>query len=231
MFYLYDALGRFTGKGNVRERTPLQVRWYTYRTSTTIMTFCRNRDSPTVLWFPAATVQDKSNARNHQTGSILSLLDGTGKVYVANYYDVKGEGDTYHPFAAGLLPQAGDCLTFTGNPQTVNEWHYKNGTPTVSGKYTYTYDTCDRPESVKFDLNHSGTSITLAAYTYDKFGRLQSQGVPWRKCRQADLRLQPPWLADGHQRNEVRPESVLQHRHRCCQVQRQHQQHDVESRE
>ena len=67
------------------------------------------------------------------------------------------------------------AYTFTGNPQTVNEWHYKNGTPTVSGKYTYAYDSCDRPESVKFDLNHSGTSITLAAYTYDKFGRLQSR--------------------------------------------------------
>ena len=67
------------------------------------------------------------------------------------------------------------AYTFTGNPQTVNEWHYKNGTPTVSGKYTYAYDSCDRPESVKFDLNHSGASITLAAYTYDKFGRLQSR--------------------------------------------------------
>ena len=126
-------------------------------------------------WFPAATVQDKSNARNHQTGSILSLLDGTGKVYVANYYDVKGRVTRATRSQPDFCLKQETAYTFTGNPQTVNEWHYKNGTPTVSGKYTYAYDSCDRPESVKFDLNHSGTSITLAAYTYDKFGRLQSR--------------------------------------------------------
>ena len=126
-------------------------------------------------WFPAATVQDKSNARNHQTGSILSLLDGTGKVYVANYYDVKGRVTRTTRSQPDFCLKQETAYTFTGNPQTVNEWHYKNGTPTVSGKYTYAYDSCDRPESVKFDLNHSGTSITLAAYTYDKFGRLQSR--------------------------------------------------------
>ena len=126
-------------------------------------------------WFPAATVQDKSNARNHQTGSILSLLGGTGKVYVANYYDVKGRVTRTTRSQPDFCLKQETAYTFTGNPQTINEWHYKNGTPTVSGKYTYAYDSCDRPESVKFDLNHSGTSITLAAYTYDKFGRLQSR--------------------------------------------------------
>ena len=126
-------------------------------------------------WFPVAIVQDKSNARNHQTGSILSLLDGTGKVYVANYYDVKGRVTRTTRSQPDFCLKQETAYTFTGNPQTVNEWHYKNGTPTVSGKYTYAYDSCDRPESVKFDLNHSGTSITLAAYTYDKFGRLQSR--------------------------------------------------------
>ena len=126
-------------------------------------------------WFPVATVQDKSNARNHQTGSILSLLGGTGKVYVANYYDVKGRVTRTTRSQPDFCLKQETAYTFTGNPQTVNEWHYKNGTPTVSGKYTYAYDSCDRPESVKFDLNHSGTSITLAAYTYDKFGRLQSR--------------------------------------------------------
>ena len=126
-------------------------------------------------WFPAATVQDKSNARNHQTGSILSLLGGTGKVYVANYYDVKGRVTRTARSQPDFCLKQETAYTFTGNPQTINEWHYKDGTPTVSGKYTYAYDSCDRPESVKFDLNHSGTSITLAAYTYDKFGRLQSR--------------------------------------------------------
>ena len=120
-------------------------------------------------------MQDKSNARNHQTGSILSLLDGTGKVYVANYYDVKGRVTRTARSQPDFCLKQETAYTFTGNPQTINEWHYKDGTPTVSGKYTYAYDSCDRPESVKFDLNHSGTSITLAAYTYDKFGRLQSR--------------------------------------------------------
>ncbi len=94
----------------------------------------------------------------------------------------------------------------------------------------YTYDSCDRPESVKFDLNHSGTSITLAAYTYDKFGRLQSRefhGASADKLTYAyNLR---GWLTGISGTKFAR--ILLQHRHQCCQVQRQHQQHDVESRE
>ena len=126
-------------------------------------------------WLPGAGSTDYTEHVYDLASSILSLLGGTGKVYVANYYDVKGRVTRTARSQPDFCLKQETAYTFTGNPQTVNEWRYKNGTPTVSGKYTYAYDSCDRPESVKFDLNHSGTSITLAAYTYDKFGRLQSR--------------------------------------------------------
>ena len=58
--------------------------------------------------------------------------------------------------------------------------------------------------------------------------KVLEQVVARFRCEQAVVHLQCPQLADGHQWNEVHPESVLQHWHRCCQVQRQHQQHDLE---
>ena len=175
MFYLYDALGRLTRQGECTGKNASSSPVVHVQNFYDNYDFLSQSGFTNRTWFPAATVQDKSNARNHQTGSILSLLDGTGKVYVANYYDVKGRVTRTTRSQPDFCLKQETAYTFTGNPQTVNEWHYKNGTPTVSGKYTYTYDSCDRPESVKFDLNHSGTSITLAAYTYDKFGRLQSR--------------------------------------------------------
>lgn len=66
-------------------------------------------------------------------------------MYVANYYDVKGRVTRTTRSQPDFCLKQETAYTFTGNPQTVNEWHYKNGTPTVSGKYTYTYDSCDRP--------------------------------------------------------------------------------------
>ena len=154
MFYLYDALGRLTRQGECTGKNASSSPVVHVQNFYDNYDFLSQSGFTNRTWFPAATVQDKSNARNHQTGSILSLLDGTGKVYVANYYDVKGRVTRTTRSQPDFCLKQETAYTFTGNPQTVNEWHYKNGTPTVSGKYTYTYDSCDRPESVKLSLIH-----------------------------------------------------------------------------
>lgn len=81
---------------------------------------------------------------------------------------------------------------------------------------------------LKHQVDGSG-EVTLASYAYDNLGRLQSKSLYGSAANKQSYTYNDPQLADGHQWNEVHPESVLQHWHRCCQVQRQHQQHAFKS--
>ncbi|MCD8093132.1 MAG: RHS repeat-associated core domain-containing protein [Bacteroides sp.] len=174
-FYLYDQLGRLTKQGVCTGKDASSGAVVQIQNFYDNYTFLSQSGFTDRTYFPAATAQEVSNAQNQPTGSIISRFSGGGNVYVANYYDVKGRVTRTTRFQPGFCCKRETAYTFTGNPSTVNEWQYKDGVRKVSGKYTYTYDYSDRLVETKFDLNHSGTSITLANYTYDNFGRLSTK--------------------------------------------------------
>ncbi len=117
--------------------------------------------------FPAATI----DAKGYVTGSVITVLGSSTKLYSANYYDFEGR---ITKTVQGNLLEGYDTTntvyTFTGKPNTVAHTHTASGKTTRTEVYTYTYDHADRISKVRHSLG--GTSITLYDATYDNFGRL-----------------------------------------------------------
>ena len=117
--------------------------------------------------FPAATI----DAKGYVTGSVITVLGSSTKLYSANYYDFEGR---ITKTVQGNLLEGYDTTntvyTFTGKPNTVTHTHTASGKTTRTEVYTYTYDHADRITKVRHSLG--GTSITLYDATYDNFGRL-----------------------------------------------------------
>ena len=117
--------------------------------------------------FPAATI----DAKGYVTGSVITVLGSSTKLYSANYYDFEGR---ITKTVQGNLLEGYDTTntvyTFTGKPNTVTHTHTASGKTTRTEVYTYTYDHADRISKVRHSLG--GTSITLYDATYDNFGRL-----------------------------------------------------------
>ena len=65
--------------------------------------------------------------------------------------------------------------TFTDKPATVTHTHEASGKTTRTEVHAYSYDHADRLLKVEHTLG--GTNVTLAAYGYDNFGRLQSKSL------------------------------------------------------
>ena len=117
--------------------------------------------------FPAATI----DAKGYVTGSVITVLGSSTKLYSANYYDFEGR---ITKTVQGNLLEGYDTTntvyTFTGKPKTVTHTHSASGKSTRTEVYTYTYDHADRISKVRHSLG--GTAITLYDATYDNFGRL-----------------------------------------------------------
>ena len=117
--------------------------------------------------FPAATI----DAKGYVTGSVITVLGSSTKLYSANYYDFEGR---ITKTVQGNLLEGYDTTntvyTFTGKPNTVTHTHTASGKTTRTEVYTYTYDHADGISKVRHSLG--GTSITLYDATYDNFGRL-----------------------------------------------------------
>ena len=117
--------------------------------------------------FPAATI----DAKGYVTGSVITVLGSSTKLYSANYYDFEGR---ITKTVQGNLLEGYDTTntvyTFTGKPNTVAHTHTASGKTTRTEVYTYTYDHADRISKVQHSLG--STAITLYDATYDNFGRL-----------------------------------------------------------
>ena len=117
--------------------------------------------------FPAATI----DAKGYVTGSVITVLGSSTKLYSANYYDFEGR---ITKTVQGNLLEGYDTTntvyTFTGKPNTVTHTHTASGKTTRTEVYTYTYDHADRISKVQHSLG--STAITLYDATYDNFGRL-----------------------------------------------------------
>jgi len=108
------------------------------------------------------------------TGTVTTLLDGSGKkLYTVYYYDEKGRPEkTVSSNHLGGYDTTTTVYTFTGKPKTVTHVHTATGKAQQTQVYTYTYDHADRVKTVTHKLN-SLTAVTLADNTYDDLGRLK----------------------------------------------------------
>jgi len=109
------------------------------------------------------------------TGTVVNVLGSTDKIYTAYYYDVKGRViKSVSNNLLGGYDVTTTTYTFSGKPNIVTHEHTANGKTARTEVYTYTYDHADRLITVKHKLG-SGTEVTLASYTYDKFGRMATK--------------------------------------------------------
>lgn len=108
------------------------------------------------------------------TGTVTTLLDGSGtKLYAAYYYDEKGRLEkTVASNHLGGYDTTTTVYTFTGKPQTMTHVHTATGKSTQTQVYTYTYDHADRLKTITHKLN-SQSAVTLVSNTYDDLGRLK----------------------------------------------------------
>ena len=110
------------------------------------------------------------------TGSAVTVSGSSTKIYKGYYYDVKGRvTKVVQNNLLGGYDVTNTVYTFTGQPATVTHSHTASGKSTRTEVYTYSYDHADRVSKVEHTLG--GTTITLADYTYDSFGRLSTKSL------------------------------------------------------
>ena len=122
------------------------------------------------------TVSDTLCARSLPTGSVVSVLGNTSKIYSAHYYDSKGRlVKNVKSNLLGGYDTSKTTYTFTGKPLTVTHTHTASGKTTLTEVYAYTYDFAERVTKTEHTLN--GVKVTLSSNTYDKFGRLNTKSA------------------------------------------------------
>jgi len=110
------------------------------------------------------------------TGKITALLDGSGYLYSAMYYDYKGRviqtKATNH--LAGGFEKDYFLYTFTGKIKKHQHIHTALGKATLTEVYINEYDNAERLIKTTHSLN-GAAPVTLVENTYDEIGRLQSK--------------------------------------------------------
>ena len=170
-YYLYDSAKRLSQQGvctgkNTSSNAVQHIRHY-YDTYSFI--------GSTGFTNSNYTTDSSIYGRGRKTGSIISVLGTSEKVYVAYYYNSKGElikqvesnnmsGHDVHAYT----------YTFTGQPASMTHTHTASGKPTITEVLTYTYDHGERLTKVTHKLNNAA-AVTIAEYTYDKYGRVASK--------------------------------------------------------
>ena len=118
---------------------------------------------------------DSGHAKGSLTGTVMNVFGSSEKIYTAYYYDEKGR--VVKTIESNLMDGYNTKVTtytFTDQPATVTLTHTASGKQTQTEVYTYAYDHSDRISSVTHKLN-SGSTVTLASYTYDNKGRLATK--------------------------------------------------------
>ena len=168
-FYVYDKFNRLTQRGEKTVQTETVYLQNFYDDYIAFRTALPNdiRDQ-----YPNDT---SDNAKGSLTGTIMNVFGSSEKIYTVYYYDIKGRViKTIENNLMGGYNTKVTTYTFTDQPATVTLTHTANGKATQTEVYTYTYDHSDRISSVTHKLN-SGSTVTLANYTYDNKGRLATK--------------------------------------------------------
>ena len=95
-------------------------------------------------------------------------------LYAAYYYDIRGRiTKTVQSNLPGGYDVTSTVYTFTDRPAMRTHTHSTPGKTTQTEVYTYTYDHADRLTKVQHKLGSA--QVTLAEYTYDELGRLETK--------------------------------------------------------
>ena len=171
-YYKYDGLNRLTEQGTCTNKVT------TSGTNVLVQHFYDSYAFRSQAGFNNSNFPDDAsgNGKGALTASVATVLGSSNKIYTAYYYDIKGRVvKTVQSNPLGGYDVAATVYTFTNKPATVTHTHTASGKTTRTEVYTYSYDHADRLLKVEHTLG--GTNVTLAAYGYDNFGRLQSKSL------------------------------------------------------
>jgi RHS repeat-associated protein len=166
MYYLYDSVGRLTQQGectgkNVSSNPVVLVQNY--------YDDYGFRSQP---GFNNSNFTDgETTGKGSLTGSAVTVLGSSTKLYKAYYYDIKSR--VTKVVQSNLLSGydiTNTVYTFSDKPATVTHTHTASSKTPQTEVYTYTYDHEDRISKVEHTLG--GNKITLYDCTYDDLGRL-----------------------------------------------------------
>ena len=172
MFYEYDNLSRLTcqgectGKNATTNRIELLHNYYDNYTAFRSATG-NNGNFPDDI---------SGNSKGYQTGSIITVLGGTTKLYTVSYYDLRGR--VTKQVASNLLggyETTTSSYTFTDKPSTVTHVHTASGKTTRTEVYAYIYDERDRVSKVEHTLDR--VKVTLVTNMYNSLGCLLSKSL------------------------------------------------------
>lgn len=172
-YYSYDKFGRLTGQGECTGKVSTQDREMHVSNSYDNYNFVGRTAG---FSGPLFTEDTSTHGKGKLTGRIVSGLNGGPELYAAYYYDDKGrEIKSVQGNIQGGYDVITTTYSFSGMPLTVTHNHTNSGTVSLTEVYTYTYDHANRLTKVEHTLD--GVKVTLASYTYDSFGRLQSKSL------------------------------------------------------
>ena len=171
-YYLYDALGRMTEQGVCTDKntSSKQAHVVNYYDDYSFI----GTNFSTEYYNPATAAP---YGQGQLTGQEITVLETNEKVYIGNYYDVRGRVvKTVESNVKGGYDITTTSYSFTDKPVTVTHTHSTSAGTTLTEVITYTYDHADRLSTVTHKLN-SNAAVTLAGYTYDSLGRMGSKTV------------------------------------------------------
>ena len=168
-YYLYDAFGRVTVKGECTNKA----------TSSGTVHIRNHYDGYSFVGSGNFSSGYAAGNETYSTGFLrgteVTVLGSSDKVCTVHHYD--GKGRVIKSISNNLLGGMETTTTtysFTGQPLTMTHTHTATGKTSRTEVYTYTYDYADRLSTVKHKLG-SGTEVTLASYTYDNKGRMATK--------------------------------------------------------
>lgn len=119
----------------------------------------------------------QKSAKGLLVGTRTKILDGSGEIITAMYYDYQGRVvQTRSTNHLGGFDIKYNAYGFTGNITKSLSEHSINPTHTnpLLETYTYAYDHALRPTTTTYTLNNNDP-VVLASNTYDELGRLKEK--------------------------------------------------------
>ena len=197
-FYLYDPFGRLCLQGECTESTFPEVGQTVMTTSFSggadgiggtgyssplalqnaqveLANYYDTYDFLSLPGFSALpTLSGNTAPTGHLTGGMQVAEGSSSYLYTSQVYDLKGRVTaSAQTNLLGGYDKEETVYTFDGRPQKVTRTHTASGKTARTEVYDYTYDHAARLTKVEHTLD--GSKTTLATYTYDELGRLQSK--------------------------------------------------------
>ena len=168
-YYLYDAFGRVTVKGECTNKA----------TSSGTVHIRNHYDGYSFVgsgnFSTGYAAGNETYSTGFLTGTEVTVLGSSNKICTVHHYD--GKGRVIKSISNNLLGGMETTTTtysFTGQPLTVTHTHTATGKTSRTEVYTYTYDHADRISTVTHKLNNNA-AVTLTSYTYDNKGRMATK--------------------------------------------------------